>query len=198
VAVRGEKPWPSVGTFRGRPWGIVVSVPGEFRWPPVGSSRWPLTITPHRSHPVRATRVSTWTWSISSATSTTPRTFISGKPTNSSHMRVGSDSTGALQSEGVEHRQSGRAPATRQGCLHPAQIRRAGLPLSEHSSDAGYHGLGSGPSPILCSNLTCHASAGSIPRVWPIVTTRCLSPDRDRKGVSADAGWPISSNGRVE
>ena len=44
MAVRGEKPWPSAGTFRGRPWGIVVSVPGEFRWPPVGSSRWPLTI----------------------------------------------------------------------------------------------------------------------------------------------------------
>jgi hypothetical protein len=43
VAVRGEKPWPSAGTFRGRPWGIVVSIPGEFRWPPVGSSRWPLT-----------------------------------------------------------------------------------------------------------------------------------------------------------
>jgi len=43
VAVRGEKPWPSAGTSRGRPWGIVVAVRGEFSWPPVGSSRWPLT-----------------------------------------------------------------------------------------------------------------------------------------------------------
>jgi hypothetical protein len=34
-------------------------------------------------------------------------------------MRVGSDSTGALQSEGVEHRQIGRAPASRQGCPTP-------------------------------------------------------------------------------
>jgi hypothetical protein len=54
-----------------------------------------------------------------------PRTFTSGKPTRSSHMRVGSDSTGVLQSEGIENRQIGRAPATRQGPLHPAQIRSA-------------------------------------------------------------------------
>src|SRR5664280_2208516 len=52
-------------------------------------------------------------------------TFTSGKPTRSSHMRVGSDSTGVLQSEGIENRQIGRAPATRQGPLHPVQIRSA-------------------------------------------------------------------------
>src|ERR1035437_8490860 len=40
-------------------------------------------------------------------------------------MRVGSDSTGVLQSEGIENRQIGRAPATRQGPLRPAQIRSA-------------------------------------------------------------------------
>jgi hypothetical protein len=49
----------------------------------------------------------------------------SGKPTSSSHMRVGSVSTGALQSVGVEHRQTGRAPPTSRGPLqaHPVQIR---------------------------------------------------------------------------
>src|ERR1035437_8925419 len=40
-------------------------------------------------------------------------------------MRVGSDSTGVLQSEGIENRQIGRAPATRQGPLHPTHFRRA-------------------------------------------------------------------------
>ena len=34
-------------------------------------------------------------------------------------MRVGSDSTGALQSEGVEHRQIGRAPVLCRGCPTP-------------------------------------------------------------------------------
>src|ERR1039458_10392317 len=41
----------------------------------------------------------------------TPRILTSGNPTNSSHMRVGSVSTGALRSEGVKYRQIGRAPA---------------------------------------------------------------------------------------
>ena len=44
-------------------------------------------------------------------------------------MRVGSDSTGVLQSEGIENRQIGRAPATRQGPLHPTHFRRAGFAL---------------------------------------------------------------------
>jgi hypothetical protein len=60
-----------------------------------------------------------WTRSGSPVTSSMLRTFTSGKPTRSSHMRVGSDSTAALQSEGVEHRQIGRAPAFCWGCPTP-------------------------------------------------------------------------------
>ena len=37
MAVRGDFSWPSLGNCGVRP--------GEFRWPPVGSSRWPLTDT---------------------------------------------------------------------------------------------------------------------------------------------------------
>ena len=29
-AARGEFPWPSMGRDHGRPWGILVSAPGEF------------------------------------------------------------------------------------------------------------------------------------------------------------------------
>ena len=34
-------PCPSVGRFRGRPRGHLVSVRGEFQWPPMGSFAWP-------------------------------------------------------------------------------------------------------------------------------------------------------------
>jgi hypothetical protein len=39
VPVRTEKPWPSLGTFAVRPWGLLLPVPGEFQWPSMEVSR---------------------------------------------------------------------------------------------------------------------------------------------------------------
>src|ERR1039458_4947318 len=61
--------------------------------------------------------------STSLALPCTPRILTSGNPTNSSHMRVGSVSTGALRSEGVNYRQIGRAPALFRGPLKHATPR---------------------------------------------------------------------------
>lgn len=57
------------------------------------------TEPPQRRHCGRPRRVSTCTRNGPSATSSTASTFTSGKPTSSSHMRVGSSSTGALDLE---------------------------------------------------------------------------------------------------
>src|ERR1019366_5535959 len=55
--------------------------------------------------------------------SSTPNMCTSGKPTKSSHMRVGSVSTGALRSVGVRDRQTGRAPALSQGPVRDSTPR---------------------------------------------------------------------------
>jgi hypothetical protein len=39
--VDGDISCPSVGSSHVRPWGDQVTVPGEFRWPPMGSFAWP-------------------------------------------------------------------------------------------------------------------------------------------------------------
>ncbi len=77
---------------------------------------------PHPKHTGRGPRVSTTTTN-ESASSLTPNTFTSGKPTSSSHIRVGSSSTGAPQSGRLRHHQTDRAPVPRHGSPHPAQIR---------------------------------------------------------------------------
>ena len=71
--------------------------------------------TPQVGHPAVCRESRCGSAQATPSSSSTPSTSTSGKPTSSSHMRVGSVSTGALQSAGVRDRQVGRAPAARQG-----------------------------------------------------------------------------------
>ena len=84
-----------------------------------------VTGPPHPPHVGRGPRDSIETTRPSSS-SATSSTFTSGRPTNSSHMRVASDDTGAPRPRDVRHLQIRRAPVPRPGpsVPHPTPLIR--------------------------------------------------------------------------
>ena len=86
--------------------------------------------TPHSEHPGRRVRVSTWMDNGAPTSSSRPSTVTSGKPTSSSHMRVGSVTTGVLSLRSsrnlrlVDPRYASWIPPVRPHPARPRSIRK--------------------------------------------------------------------------